>query len=133
MKGITVPIGGRIIPLKFGMDQFAEIEEEIGYLGDIQDLLLKGKKRVRNLMGVIRILGNAGLKAAGEAEDLTDEGLRENMDPQNIMLYQLAAIACMSKAEESEAVNEENENTERDLVLEEINRKKDPVNLQTAG
>ena len=133
MEGVTVPIGGKQIPLKFGMDQFAEIEEEVGYLGDVKELIMKGKKRVRNVISVIRILGNAGLQAAGEQPDLTEEWLRENMEPQNIMLYQLAAIACMSKAEESEAVQEENENTERDLVLEEINRKKDPVNSHTAG
>lgn len=133
MEGVTVPVGGRMIPLKFGMDQFAEIEEEVGYLGDIQDLLMKGKKRVRNVISVIRILGNAGLKAAGEEPDLTEEWLRENMEPQNIMIYQLAAIACMSRAEESEAVKEENENTERDLVLEEINKKKEPANSHTDG
>jgi hypothetical protein len=132
MEGVTVPIGGRMIPLKFGMDQFAEIEETVGYLGDVKELM-EGKNRVRNTISVIRILGNGGLKAAGEQPDLTEEWLRENMEPQNIMIYQLAAIACRSRAEESEAVKEENENTERDLVLEEINKKKEPANSHTGG
>ena len=133
MDNITINIGEREIPLRFKMDQFIEIEEEIGNLGDIRQLILKGKQRLRNLVSMIRILGNAGLKAAGKEADLTDEWLRENMDPHALIGYQLAALGCLSKESESEAAKEENENTERDLVLEEINAKKDPVNSHTGG
>ena len=124
MDNITVKIGGREIPLRFRMNQFIEIEETVGNLGEIKELLLKGKQRLRNLVTVIRILGNAGLKAAGEEPDLTDEWLRENMEPHLLMGYQLAVIGCMSKESESEAAKEQNENEERDLVLEEIEGKK---------
>ena len=85
------------------------------------------------MIGVIRILGNAGLKAAGEKDDLTDEWLRENMDPHALATYQMAVIACLSKESASEAAEEENENNERDLVLEEIQAKKDPVNSPTGA
>ena len=131
MENIYLPIGEKKIPLRFRMDQFIEIEENIGNLGEIRDLILKGKNRLRNLIGVIRILGNAGLKAAGEKDDLTEEWLRENMDPHSLMTYQIAVIACLSKEGESEAAREETENKERDLVLEEIEAKKDPVNSHT--
>ena len=131
MDNIILDIGERKIPLRFRMDQFIEIEEEIGNLGEIRDLILKGRNRLRNLIGVIRILGNAGLKAAGEKDDLTEEWLRENMDPHALMTYQIAVIACLTKEGESEAAKEENENKERDLVLEEIEAKKDPVNSHT--
>ena len=133
MENITLNIGEREIPLRFRMNQFIQIEEEIGNLGEVRELILKGKQRLRNLVAVIRILGNAGLKAAGEEADLTDEWLTENMDPHALMAYQIAAIACMSKETESEAAKEEREDKERDLVLEEINAKKDPVNSHTGG
>ena len=133
MDNIKIRIGERQIPLRFRMNQFAEIEEEVGNLGEVRQMILKGKNRVRNIMTVIRILGNAGLKHDGEAADLTDEWLSENMDPHAIMGYQIAIIACLSKGGESEAVKEEEENKERDLVLEEIYEKKDPVNSHTGG
>jgi hypothetical protein len=133
MEGLKVVIGGREIPLRFRMNQFIQIEEEIGNLGEVRDLILKGRNRLRNLVGVIRILGNAGLEHEGQEADLTDEWLRENMEPHALMAYQLAAIGCLTKASESQAVTEENENKERDLVLEEIEAKKDPVNSHTGG
>ena len=131
MENITLNIGERKIPLRFKMNQFAEIEEEVGNLGEVRKMILNGKQRIRNLMKVIRILGNAGLKHAGEQADLTEEWLNENMDPHALMAYQIAVIACLSKESESQAAQEENENKERDLVLEEINEKKDPVNSHT--
>ena len=133
MENISIKIGDRTIPLRFRMNQFIEIEEEVGNLGEVRELILKGKQRLRNLITVIRILGNAGLKAAEEKADLTDEWLKENMDPHALMAYQLAVIACMSKESKSEAAKEETENKERDLVLEEIEAKKDPVNSHTGG
>ncbi len=131
MDNIKLTIGEREIPLRFKMPQFAQIEEEIGYLGDIKELIIRGTKRIRNNIGVIRIMGNAGLKAAGQEADLTDEWLEENMNPHELMAYQLAVIACMDKEGKSQAQEEKNERTERDLVLEEIQAKKDPVNSPT--
>ena len=131
MENITLNIGERKIPLRFRMDQFIEIEEEVGNLGEVRELIMKGRNRLRNLVTVIRILGNAGLKAAGEKDDLTDEWLRAEMDPHALMAYQIGVIACLTKEGESQAVQEENEDKERDLVLEEIEAKKDPVNSHT--
>lgn len=131
MEKITLNIGERKIPLRFRMDQFIEIEEEVGNLGEVRELIMKGRNRLRNLVAVIRILGNAGLKAAGEKDDLTDEWLRAEMDPHALMAYQIGVIACLTNEGESQAVQEENEDKERDLVLEEIEAKKDPVNSHT--
>ena len=131
MKNITIEIGGRKIPLRFRMNQFIDIEEEIGNLSDVKELILEGKYRLRNLVKLIRILGNAGLKNAGEKDDLTDEWLKENMEPYDVMGYQINVLNCLSKETESESVKEENEEKERDLVLEEVQRKKDPVNSHT--
>ena len=133
MDNLTINIGERKIPLRFRMNQFEEMEEEIGNLGNTKELFMTGKKRVRNIVTAIRILGNAGLKHEGQKPDLTDEWLNENMDPHAILAYQVAVIGCLSKESESQAVKEENENKERDLVLEEIEGKKDPVNSHTGG
>ena len=131
MENISVNIGEKKIPLKFGMREFIQIEEEVGNLGEIRDLILNGKNRLRHIITIIRILGNAGMKKAGEEADLTEEWLTENMDPHAVMAYQVAIIAVLSKGGKSEAVKEENETKERDLVLEEIEAKKDPVNSHT--
>ena len=131
MKGITIKIAEKSIPLYFGMDQFIEIEENVGNLGEVRDLLLKGRQRLRNLITVIRILGNAGLAREGQDADLTEEWLRAEMDPHALMAYQIAVMACLTRDGESEAVKEEEENKERDLVLEEVQQKKDPVNSHT--
>ena len=128
MDNITLKIGERTIPLRFKMNQFRDIEEEIGNLGEIQELIFDGNKRVRNVVAVIRIMGNAGLAFVGQKPDLTNEWLMENMSPFEITDYQNAIMACMAKDGQSQAIKEENENKERDLVLEEIEAKKDPVN-----
>ena len=133
MDGIRVKIGGREIPLRFRMPQFLEIEEEVGLLDDVNGLIIKGKTRARNTISVLRILGNAGLKAAGETPDLTDEWLKENMDPRALRTYQMCVLWCMAEESKSEAIAEESEEKERDLVMEEINAKKGPVNSHTAG
>jgi len=133
MKGITLNIGDRTIPLYFGMNEFIEIEETIGNLGEVRDLILKGRQRLRNMVCTVRILGNAGLKREGKEADLTDEWLKENMDPHALMVYQIAILACLNRDGKSQAVKENNENKERDLVLEEIEEKKDPVNSHTGG
>ena len=132
MNNITIKIADKEIPLRFRMDQFIELEEELGNLGEIRDMILTDKKRLRKLVFVIRVLGQAGLKKAGEdAEWLTEEWLRENMKPHHLMAYQIAVLGCLQKEEESQAAAEDNENKERDLVLEEIQEKKGPVNSHT--
>ena len=96
----------------------------------VKDLILSSKNRIRNCVGVIRIMGNAGLKAAGEPDDLTDEWLMEEMIPGHLKAYQMAVLVCMT-IETNVQTKKEDENGERDLVLEEIHKKKDPTNTHT--
>ena len=121
-KKTTVSIGGREIPLQFCMPEFADMEEAIGNLSVIDELLLKGKKRIRNTAAAIRIMGNAALKAQGEKPDLTDEWVLNHMEPRLIVAYQSAVMAAINGGMSMEASEEQ----ERDLVLEEIERKKEP-------
>lgn len=122
MNNNTVTIGGREIPLVFNMPEFADMEEEIGSLSLVEDLLLKGKKRIRNTAAAIRIMGNAGLRDAGEKADLTDEWILNNMQPRMIVSYQSSVMAAINAG----MTTETSEDQERDLVLEEIERKKEP-------
>ena len=120
-KKTTVSIGGREIPLQFCMPEFADMEEAIGNLSVIDELLLKGKKRIRNTAAAIRIMGNAALRAAGEKPDLTDEWVLNHMEPRLIVTYQSAVMAAINSGMSMETSEEQ----ERDLVLEEIERKKE--------
>lgn len=131
MKPITVEIGDRTIPLKFEMPEFMQIEEEVGSLIDIQEFIMKGKKRVRNTLQAIRIMGNGGLQEAGEKPDLTDEWLEKNMKPLMLKTYQIALITAIERGSRSEAEIERDDTEERDLVMEEIQKKKDPGNSHT--
>ena len=132
-KTPKVRIGKREIPLRFRMKEFIQIEEEIGNMGEIRELLYEGQHRLRNLIAAVRIMGNGALKEAGEEPDLTDEWLAENMEPFRVLEYQNAVIDCISAESKSEAAAEKSESEERDLVLEEIERKKGPVNSHTGA
>ena len=120
----TVEIGGREIPLKYTMRELADMEEQIGTMDQFRDLILEGRKRLRNMAAAIRIMGNAGLKEAGQEPDLTDDGVLDAMDPQKMKAYQISVLAAFTGGWKMETEEEK----EHDVVLEEIERKKEPGN-----
>lgn len=120
----TMTIGGREIPLRYTMRELADMEEAIGTMDNFRDLILKGKQRLRNMTAAIRIMGNSGLSHAGETADLTDDWLLDHMDPGKLKGYQIAVLAAFTHGFEMET----SQNTVRDPVLEEIERKKEPGN-----
>ena len=124
MEIIRVRLGEREIPLKFTMEEFAEIEEAVGNLSLIDEILLKGKQRIRNLATAIRIMGNAGLAGAGEKPDLTDKTVMDLMKPRKLVEYQTAAISAINQG----MLVESNEDEVHDIVLEDIERKKETGN-----
>ena len=124
METIRVRLGEREIPLKFTMEEFAEIEEAVGNLSLIDEILLKGKQRIRNLATAIRIMGNAGLAGAGEKPDLTDKIVMNLMKPRKLVEYQTAAISAINQG----MLVESNEDEVHDIVLEDIERKKETGN-----
>lgn len=118
----NIKIGGRDIPLLFEMPQYAELEEAVGILSDTPALFLKGKSRIKNIAVALRVLGNGGLAAKGEKPDLTDEWVLKNMCPGQLRTYQIAVLAAITDGMRMETQEEK----ERDLVLEELERKKEP-------
>lgn len=118
----NIKIGGRDIPLLFNMPQYEALEEAVGILSDTPALFLKGRNRIKNIAIAIRVMGNGGLEAAGEKPDLTDEWVLKNMRPAWLRTYQIAVLAAITAGMHMEIQEEK----ERDLVLEEIERKKEP-------
>ena len=124
MEQIKISIGDREIPLRFTMRELADMEEAIGTMDEFRDLILTGRKRLRNMASAIRIMGNGGLKEDGLEPDLTDDWLLDNMAPNQVKSYQIAILSAFTGGWKMETEEEK----EHDVVLEEIERKKDEGN-----
>lgn len=124
MEKYSVTIAGREIPLRYTMRELADMEEAIGTMDNFRELILKGKRRIRNLAAAIRIMGNSGLKKDGKKDDLTENWLLDYMDPSQIKTYQIAVLGAFTDGFQMETEAQR----ERDLVLEEIERKKEAGN-----
>jgi len=122
IRNVSVNIGGRDIPLRYTMRVQLQIEEELGMdFSEINDRL-KGKKNTRVVIGLIRLMGNAGLKNAGQAADLTDDWLIDHIKPGFTTTYRIAAMAAVTAGWFME--NEQQDNSEaKDDILEEIRKK----------
>jgi len=120
----TVKIENREIPMRCTVRELAEIEEQIDTMDKLNEMILKGRRRLRNIASAIRILGNSGLRAGGGKADLTDDWVLDHMDASKIRTYQTAIMAAVADAFHMET----NEDTVRDPVLEEIERKKEQGN-----
>lgn len=116
----SITVGGREIPLRYKMPELADMEEAIGTMDNFQELILRGRRRIRNITAAIRIMGNSGLAHSGQTADLTDDWLLDHLETWNLRSYQIAVLGAFSEGWKMET----NEETERDLVLEEIERKK---------
>lgn len=124
MDKISLQIADREIPLRYTMRELADMEEAIGTMDQFRDLILKGRKRLRNMTAAIRIMGNSGLAHAGQPADLTDAWLMDHMDPRKVKTYQISVLAAFTGGWDMETRSEQ----ERDLTLEEIERKKEQGN-----
>lgn len=120
----TVKIGKEEISLLFDMDAFADMEEQVGTLTKLNDLL-NGKSRVRNIVKMIVILGNAALVADGKEPTLTDKGISRKMEPRLLAEYQRAVMGALTDGMTSETEEEAKEN--EDEVLTEVKKKEAPA------
>lgn len=120
IRNVSVNIGGRDIPLRYTMRVQLEIEEQLGMdFSEINDKL-KGKKNTRIVISLIRLMGNAGLKNAGQAADLTDDWLIDHIKPGFTTTYRIAAMAAVTAGWFMESDQDEKE---QDDVLAEIRKK----------
>ena len=126
MEKYSVKIADVEIPLRYTMRELGDMEEAIGTMDNFRDLILKGKRRVRNMTTAIRVMGNAGLANDGKKPVLTDDWLLDHLDPNQIKTYQIAVLGAFTDGFQMES--EVEAKGRRDLVLEEIERKKDGGN-----
>lgn len=124
MEKYSVKIAGREIPLRYTMRELADMEEAIDTMDNFRELIMQGKHRIRNMAAAIRIMGNSGLKKAGEKDELTEDWLLDHLDPGQIKTYQIAVLGAFTDGFQMET----EEQRERDLVLEELERKKEAGN-----
>ena len=124
MEKYSVKIAGQEIPLRYTLRELSAMEEAIDTMDNFRDLILKGKRRLRNMVTAIRIMGNAALEKEGKNPALTDDWLLDHMDPGQIKSYQIAVLGAFTDGFRMEIENQQG----RDLVLEELERKKEKGN-----
>ena len=110
---------GYSFTLRFTMDVWERLETEIGLIGEIPDMISKRRDRLRMSSRV------AAIMAADEA--VTPETIWANMEPRDLRVLNAVIMQAISEnlAMETET---EDENAVHDVVLEEIEAKK-----ETAG
>lgn len=121
IRGVTVEIGGRTIPLLYNMRVQLQIEEELGMDFSEINEKLKGKKNTRTVISMILLMGNAGLKKAGQAPDLTEDWMIDHIKPGFTTTYRIAVMAAVTAGWFMET--ETKDDTEQDDILAEIRKK----------
>lgn len=125
---VKTKIAGREIPLLFDMVSWSQMDAEVCQLFRIKEVLgfkseEKTSTNLKDLISITRILGNEGLEEAGEKPDLTDQWLLKNIHPRQMAEIRMAIIAAIDEGMGTET-EEKKDDEPRDLVLEEINKKK---------
>lgn len=110
-------LGNENVNLVFDMSAFAEIEEKVGLLSDLNEMI-SGRQRIRNAATLIAIMANHG----DNEKKYTPDEVMKLMKPRDIATYLMSIMEAIGAGMTTET--EENHG-ERDLVLEEISRKKD--------
>ena len=131
IRGVKVEIGGRELNLIYTMRVQMQAEEELEIdFTQLQEKLGKGKRTTRTLVGMFRLMGNEGLRLAGEKPDLTDDWIIDHMLPGYTMSYRIAAMSAVTAGWFME--NDNSYNEEQDVTLNEI-RKKNESTESPAG
>lgn len=115
-----ITIKEKKIPLLFNMLAFGDVEECVGSLADLNGIL-NGEKRIKSLIKMITIMGNQGLEENGEKPTLDEKWVGRNMKPHALGEYQIAVVNAITEGMAMET--EQDNDAERDLVLEEIEKK----------
>ena len=144
---MDITIGGRTVPLYFSTYEMIAIEKEIGctaaqlrdevfglHLADLDDPnswamdVGTDTAKTEKLGKLIAILGNAGLEEAGETPDLTAKWILRKMKPNKIIEYAILASLAIAEGNKSEVAEKtDEEQGPVDEMIEEENRKKEPV------
>ena len=123
IKNVSIEIEGRKIPLRYTTRGLIAIEDELNMdASELQDALNNmRKKNTRKVVSILRILGNEGLRLAGEKPDLTDEYMMDHIGMNELLLYRVGALAAVMKGMMMETDHTDEE--KQDVVLNEILKK----------
>lgn len=122
VSSINVTIGGRSFDLVYNMRVQAQIEDELEIdFTEFNQKITKSKRCTKLVISALRILGNEGLRKAGEQPDLTDEWLMDHTQPVYTQTYRVAVIGAIAKGWFMESDNSYNE--EQDETLNELRKK----------
>ena len=123
IKNITVRIGGRQFQLVYNIRAQIQIDDELEMDFDaLRDALNRRRKpNTKVVVTALRIMGNLGLKAAGEPADLTDEWIIDHMIPKDLFSYRVAALTALTKGWYMET--DHSAEQDQDVTLIEIRKK----------
>ena len=137
---VTINIKGREIPLLLTTEEMWLIQEEIAPLNEVVPKILGrnpedpedrsrylSPEHLKAATKMIRILGNAGLEENGDEPDLTDKKVARGIRPIELPDAVNACIAAwnIGMASEIPAKPKEEQTGPVDVVLEEIEKKKE--------
>lgn len=126
----VIRIGGKRIPLNFCLDDVEPLNEDVGPVTDIRELLTTdylSTMHVKRVVRSIRIMGNSGLIEMGQEPNLTDGWISRHLKVKDItdaVIFPLILTVWGGMEMETEQA-EEQEGKEVDVVLQEINKKKE--------
>lgn len=120
IRGVTVQIGGRDIPLVYNMrvQLAAEHELELDFT-DLQEALTKKKCSSRTVISALRLMGNEGLRKAGQNADLTEDWLTDHIVPIYMASYRVATLGALTRG----WFMENEQETDNDPILAEVRKK----------
>lgn len=122
VNNMAVKIGGRDIPLVYNMRTHVQVQEEMGTdFYELLDQVNKGRKNTKTVISALRIMGNEGLRLAGEKPDLTEDWLLDNMEPVHEKGYRFFVLGALIDGWKMETDN--SDEVEQDETLNEIRKK----------
>lgn len=127
MAGLTMNVGGRELLFRFDVMAWQQIEERFGSLTRMKKLLDDDLCPMTVLIALAAITASAGERhKTGDknAKAITVEWMRDNLSPMQLKTANSLAEAAVNIGQMRENANDDDDQTEVDEVLEEIQKKR---------
>lgn len=119
-------VGGRELALVFTLAVMDDLEKAMGHpinLEDIKETVLEATKDRHKLITMLAIMAREGAALDNQTSDIDEAWLARRMKPSDILRARLAVIEAVTEGMSMETA-EGDSDEERDLVLEEIKKKR---------
>lgn len=114
-------INGRTAELVLDMTSWEQVEEEVGRLDEIDDLM-QSRQRLKNIRAIAAIMAAEGARL-GRGEEMPAEWIRENCPPKMVMAVSGAIRLAIIEGMRMESGKEDNESGAVDAAMAEIEKK----------